>query len=101
VSCVRSGTSIAQRASATGQRGWNGQPPGGATGEGGSPESGDGGGARGSSLGIAASRARVYGWRAPPKISSTVPVSTIRPQYITATRSATCRTTARSCAMKR
>ena len=46
--------------------------------------------------GTARSSRRVYGWRGAQKIRSRGPVSTIRPAYITATRSASSATTARS-----
>ena len=56
---------------------------------------------RGSGSGIAESSACVYGCAGRSNTSSTSPISTIRPRYITATRSAMCRTTDRSCATNR
>ena len=50
--------------------------------------------------GIADWSACVYGRRGVSNTSSTGPDSTIRPRYITATRSEMYRTTDRSCAMK-
>ena len=51
---------------------------------------------RRSMSGTAAMRWRVYGWAAPANSSAVGPCSTIRPAYITATRSARLATTARS-----
>src|SRR5581483_881224 len=97
---------------ATGQRGWNRQPVGGFAGSGTSPGRSTGrtpapallaSGGRppappdSGSRGIAPTRASVYGWRGFAHTVSVSPVSTIRPRYMTATRSATWRTTARSC----
>ena len=56
--------------------------------------------ARASSFGAADISAAVYGWLGRSKTASVGPVSMIRPRYITATRSATCRTTDRSWEMK-
>ena len=56
---------------------------------------------RGSGSGIAESSACVYGCAGRSKTSSTSPISTIRPRYITATRSAMWRTTDKSCATNR
>ncbi len=50
---------------------------------------------------VAASSVDVYGWFGPVKTRSVGPISTIRPPVITATRSATPRTTARSWLMNR
>ena len=88
-----------------GQRGWKRQPLGGLTGLGTSPSStialrwrpssgfGDRHGRE--------QRARVRVLRARCRARRASPISTILPRYITATRSEMCRTTARSCAMKR
>ena len=54
----------------------------------------------GSSVGAADISASVYGCVGWSKTSSVGPVSMMRPRYMTATRSATCRTTDRSCEMK-
>ena len=53
----------------------------------------------GTSLGTAVSSPCVYGCRGFVNSSSVGACSTIRPRYITATRSATCRTTAMLCAI--
>ena len=49
------------------------------------------------SSGMACSRRRVYGWLAPANSSAAGPISTSRPAYMTAMRSASSATTARSC----
>src|SRR5690606_30031178 len=51
---------------------------------------------RGSAGGTASSSARVYGWAGSPYTLPTGPLSTMRPAYMTATRSARCWTTPRS-----
>ena len=50
-----------------------------------------------SGIGLAESSAWVYGWAGSRKMLLMSPSSTIRPRYITATWSAMCSTTARSC----
>ena len=55
----------------------------------------------GSGIGTADSSACVYGCVGVSNTASTSPISTIRPRYITATRSAMWRTTARSWATNR
>ena len=78
----------------TGQRGWNRHPGGIFVGSGGSPSR------TGRSMppasGTTSSRARVYGCRGRRSTSSVGPSSTIRPRYITATRSATVQARPRS-----
>ena len=97
----RAGTSLRQRSIACGQRVWKWQPGGGRIGLGTSPCS------RmcwrltcGSGIGTADSSASVYGWRGLAYRSLAGAISTMRPRYITATRSLMCSTTLRSWAMK-
>src|SRR5580704_17368585 len=94
-----SGSSCWQMSAACGQRGWNRHPDGKSTGLGGSPRRSGRSRPRWCSRGAAASRARAYGWRTDPNSSSVPPTSTIRPRYMTATWSLSCRTTARLCEM--
>ena len=85
---------------AIGQRGWKRQPLGRRIGLGGSPTTAAAVETRpGTSFGTARSRPCVYGWRASVNSSSVGAVSTIRPRYMTATRSQTWRTTAMLCAI--
>ena len=85
---------------AIGQRGWNRQPVGRRIGLGGSPTTAAASEVRpGTSRGTARSRPCVYGCRGFVNSSAVGAVSTIRPRYITATRSQTWRTTAMLCAM--
>src|SRR5579859_1044751 len=92
------------RACAFGQRGWNRHPGGGSIGDGTSPASMircRSAAASGSAAGAADSSAVVYGCRDELYTSSFGPSSQMRPRYMTATESLTCRTTSRSCAMNR
>ena len=83
---------------AFGQRGWNEQPSGGRAASGTSPRGRSRGSAlSGSGSGIARISACVYGCLGSWKISSTVPISTIRPRYMIATRSQKNFAPARSC----
>ena len=96
------GRSVAHRATATGQRGWNGQPVG-ISPVGGWPAmvtNGVFGGVPGSSRADAIS-ARVYGCSGCANASRTGACSTIRPPYITATSSAISATTPMSCVIHR
>ena len=52
-------------------------------------------------IGEADKSERVYGWRGALKIVSESPASTVLPKYMTTTRSAIDRTTAKSCVMNR
>src|SRR5256885_1693814 len=99
---MSAGSSVEQSGScASGQRGWNRQPVGRSTGLGGSPTTPTASDTRpGTSRGTAMSRPRVYGWRGFVKSSFVSAVSTIRPRYMTATRSQTWRTTAMLCAIR-
>ena len=81
------GSSVGQRSKATGQRGWKRQPLGIAVASGGSPWSSSRGSVRCSTRGATASSAFVYGCCGSPSTCSVVPISTMRPRYITATRS--------------
>src|ERR1019366_5697871 len=84
------------------QRGWNGHPEGGETGDGGSPGTASGADrGPGASRGREASKRAVYGWRGEAKRAAVGASSTMRPRYITAVRSAIQRTTERSWPMKR
>ena len=101
---TRAGRPSGRRPSRSGQRVWKRQPGGGAAGDGMSPSSTMRSRSRcrtGFGTGIAESSASVYGCFGRAYTSSAGPCSTIRPRYITAMRSLTWRTTARSCAMKR
>ena len=91
------GSMVAQSACAMSQRGWKRQPEGGETRSGGMPAIDSRCARRSSKSGTERSSARVYGCRGAPNTSSTVPVSTMRAAYMTATRSHVCATTARSC----
>src|SRR5690606_18803944 len=96
------GTTVEHGSNTSGQRVWKRQPGGGSIGDGTSPSSGTGfRGARGSGTGLAESSARVYGWRGASNKSSAEATSTSLPRYITATRSATWRTTFRLWVMNR
>ena len=89
---------------AMGQRVWNRQPEGGLIGDGISPDSSTRRRPRcsfGSGSGIAESSALVYGCFGLVYVSGLLAISTILPRYMTITRSLMCRTTERSCAMKR
>src|SRR5262249_15056889 len=91
------GGSTRQRASAMGQRGWNRHPGGIDRGLGGSPDrTGGRQVAVGSGGGTDAWSTCAYGWRGRSKSVSVGASSTIWPRYMTATRSATWRTTPRS-----
>src|SRR5436309_360693 len=81
------GASCRQRSSTRGHRGWNGQPAGGFAGSGGCPSMAVRRSRPSPSLGIDSRRAWVYGWAGALKIWRIGPASTIRPAYITATRS--------------
>src|SRR5262245_27140124 len=96
------GSSSAQRSAARGQRVRNRPPDGGLSGEGTSPPTpgSSSGLVSGSGTGIAESKAAVYGCLGDRNRSSGEPISHSLPRYITATRSLTFFTTARSCAMK-
>src|SRR5262249_53879092 len=98
----RAGRSWRHRSSAIGQRGWNGQPLGGAKGEGTSPASTRRGRLEtGSITGTAERRACVYGCLGARQSVLASADSTILPRYITRTRRLMCSITAKSCAMKR
>ena len=82
------GTSLLQRSSAYGQRVWNGHPGGASAGSGTSPSRMMRSIlARGLGTGAADSSASVYGCSGSRKIVSVVPISTMRPRYITPQRS--------------
>ena len=101
---LRSGASSRQSGWARGQRGWKRQPDGGSIGLGTSPSSTMRCRARAAGVGDRhgrEQRARVRVLRLAVQVRRPSAASTILPRYITATRSATCRTTARSCAMNR
>ena len=89
------------RSTTSGQRGWKWQPGGGSSGLGISPRSERSRGAaeRGSRSGIARAAPGCRGGAGAPSTARVGPGSTIRPRYITATRSAMCSTTARSWVM--
>src|SRR5207245_1191573 len=81
-----------------GQRGWKRQPAGMAAESGVSPDRITGSvAALFPASATTDSRALVYGCRGSVRTSSTVPVSTTRPRYITATRSAMFHASPRSC----
>jgi hypothetical protein len=87
---------------ARGQRVLNRQPDGGLIGDGGSPRSvALARAAPGSVDGIESSSALVYGCSGCLYTDSPGPTSQNLPRYMTATRSLTCLTRARSCAMNR
>ena len=96
VSAIKGGSSAGQRSNAYGQRGWKRQPEGGRAGFGTSPE-GSGSSPAPSAAARRRSAPRYRDGPAAPRARASAPVSTIRPRYITATRSATWRTIARSC----
>ena len=96
------GSSVLQSGGcASAHRGWKRQPFGRSIGLGGSPTTPGAPEARpGTSRGTAWTSPRVYGWRGLSSSSFVSAVSTIRPRYITATRSQTWRTTARLWAIR-
>src|SRR5690606_35022150 len=94
---TRPGSRSTQASMASGHRVRKRQPVGRSTGLGGSPESTM---RLRSRPGTADRSAFVYGWRGSLQSVAVADSSTTRPRYITATRSDTCSTTARSCEMK-
>ena len=95
------GASRRQRSSAQGQRGWKAQPGGGSSGFGTSPATA----VRATPVicrsGTASSSIRVYGCCGAPNSRRVGASSTMRPRYMTPTRSAMWWTTARLCEMNR
>jgi hypothetical protein len=96
----RAGRSTLQRAKAKGQRGWKWQPGGGFSGEGISPFRAENFSSWLEARHLVEERLRI-GWFGAEKISSVGASSTMRPRYITATRSEMCSTTPRSWLTKR
>ena len=94
------GDSLRQRALTFGQRVWKRQPAGGLSAEGISPLIMAYSCCRKSSRGTCSSKAWVYGWFGCANNSLQGPDSTMRPRYITITRSARWRITPRSWLMK-
>ncbi len=107
MSSASGGSCVRQICCAFQHRVWNRQAGGGASGLGTSPSSLIRSRrsrcpvalVSGSGTGTAESRATVYGWRGLKYSWSRLAVSTILPRYMTATWSAMCRTTDRSCAI--
>ena len=100
LSLTSRGSLIRQSGFASWHLGWNRQPVGGLNGFGTSPGKSFGMNELPSACGIAEIRAFVYGWEGLFQIWSTVPISTIFPKYITATRSEILRTIDKSCETK-
>src|SRR5882724_708027 len=91
------GYSLSHRGCRSGQRGANGQPGGSRVKSGGCPPISTNCPPLASMSGRQRSSARVYGCAGALKTSSVLPISTILPAYITATRSALAATMPKSC----
>src|SRR3954453_12105477 len=91
------GRSLSHGSNRYGQRGWNAQPGGGVTSEGGDPTIGTSFASLRSIVGIDSRRPQVYGCCAPAKMSADAPYSIARPAYMTSTEFAVSATTPRSC----